>query len=282
MRYRGRSFSEEEIKTIKEIIEATAIRKSRTYTSKEICKRLSWLKPDGGLKDMACRVALLQMEKDNVLTLPPCRLVKAQMAKPTILTLDEQMPLTGPLSNFDFKISLVKTTIEAQIWNSYIHHHHYLGYTKMGGAQLRYIVKHENQYVAFFGFSAAAWKVMPRDQYIGWAADQREKNLHLIINNSRFLILPNVKVPHLASHLLGRITKQLPANWNSKYKYKPVLIETFVQKNRFQGTSYKAANWINVGDTKGRGKSDRTHQNNKPIKSIWLYPLTKNLKKLLV
>lgn len=229
---------------------------------------------------MACKVALLQMQKDGLITLPPSQLLKYSF-KPKILKIDMLKPFTEQLSNLDLSISVVKKREDAQIWNSYIHYHHYLGYTKLGGAQLRYIVKHKEQYIAFFGFSAAAWKVKPRDQYIGWTLEQREKNLHLIVNNSRFLILPNIRIPHLASHLLARIAKQLPKDWQAKYNYCPVLFETFVQKDRFHGTSYKAANWVYVGVTQGRGKTDRIHKNDKPIKSIWLYPLKKNPQKIL-
>ena len=112
---------------------------------------------------------------------------------------------------------------------------------------------------------------------MGWNYPLKEKNLHLVVNNSRFLILPSIEVPHLASHLLAKIARRLPHDWQRIYNYKPVLMETFVQKDKFKGTCYRAANWICLGDTKGRGKFDTKHQNSAPIKSIWVYPLTKNI-----
>ena len=160
-------------------------------------------------------------------------------------------------------------------------HFHYLGYTKLGGAQLRYIVTNGKDPIAFFGFSAAAWKVKDRDNFIGWTASQKEKNLYLVVNNSRFLILPSVKVPHLASHLLSKIVTILKKDWLLKYKCRPVLLETFVQKDRFSGTSYKAANWKYLGDTQGRGKYDSQNKKEAPVKTIWVYPLEKKLHPLL-
>lgn len=281
MRYRGREFSEEEIEVIKSLIKEAPEPKRRTHISRELCRRFNWKKPDGGLKDMAARVALLKMEKDGLFTLPPSkRSPDTFKQRFTELVLPTLEPIEGSLHDLNLEISLVPKA-EASIWNAYIHHYHYLGYTKAGGAQLRYFVKSQNRFVAFFSFSAAAWKVKPRDEYIGWTQLQRERNLHLIVNNSRFLILPSVKVPHLASHLLSQIARRLPNDWMNVYKYKPILMETFVQKNKFQGTSYKAANWIYLGDTKGRGKFDSKHSNSAPIKTIWVYHLAKKMKKIV-
>jgi hypothetical protein len=281
MRYRGREFSEEEIEIIKSIIKEAPPPKLRSPISREICRRLNWRKPDGGLKDMAARVALLQMEKDSLFVLPPARRSPNTFKQRfTELILPPIESIAGSLHDLVLEISLVPKT-EASIWNAYIQQYHYLGYTKAGGAQLRYFVKSKNRFIAFFAFSAAAWKVKPRDEFMGWTLQQRENNLHLIVNNSRFLILPSVKVPHLASHLLSRITRRLPNDWMKVYNYKPILMETFVQKNKFKGTSYKAANWVYLGDTKGRGKFDTKHLNSAPIKTIWVYPLIKNIKKTI-
>lgn len=285
MRYRGRSFSEEEIEIIKQIIIEAPPPKYRKPISREICRRINWRQPSGGLKDMACRVALLQMEKDGVVQLPPVaesnlnRITQNQVNYKT-----ENLPLLEPVCGLIKELALEIELVgknESKLWNTYIDRYHYLGYTKLGGAQLRYTVKSKGRLVAFFGFSAAAWKVKARDEFIGWSPEQKEKNLNRVVNNSRFLILPSVQVPHLASHLLARIAKQLPHDWNRVYHYKPVLFETFVQKDKFKGTCYRAANWIHLGDTKGRGKFDRTHQNSAPLKSIWVYPLMKNFGKYL-
>jgi len=225
---------------------------------------------------MACRVALLQMDKDGLLRLPPAQ--STNRAKSTThghVILPPLAPICCAIKNLPMEISLV-TKKDSLLWNSYIDRYHYIGYTKLGGAQLRYIVRSSSTPIAFFGFSAAAWKVRVRDQYIRWTPAQREKKLHLIVNNSRFLILPSIEVPHLASHLLAKISRRLPSDWHQTYGYMPVLIETFVQKDRFKGTCYKAANWILLGDTQGRGKFDRFHKHAIPTKSVWVYPLTKH------
>lgn len=276
MRYRGRNFSEEEIDVIRQIIKEAPTPKYRTPISRQVCRQLGWLKPDGGLKEMACRVALLQMEKDGLVCLPP-PMTQLPFRKITYnhVVLPPLESIRSSIKDLFLEISLV-TKKDSVVWNSYIDRYHYLGYTKLGGAQLRYIVRSRSTLIAFFGFSAAAWKVKPRDEFIRWTHLQREKNLHLIVNNSRFLILPSIEVPHLASHLLARMAKQLPADWHQAYGYRPVLIETFVQKDKFKGTCYKAANWIWLGDTQGRGKFDRFHTHSIPAKSVWVYPLTKN------
>lgn len=224
---------------------------------------------------MACRVALLKMQKDGLVQLPPPKHPLYQPRSKKDLILPALDIICGSLKTLAIELDLLPKN-EAPLWNAYMDQYHYLGNTKLGGAQLRYIVKSHGSPIAFFGFSAAAWKVKPRDDFIGWNSETREKNLHLVINNSRFLILPSIRVPHLASHLLSKVAKRLPQDWLNRYGYSPILIETFVEKARFQGTCYKAANWIYLGDTKGRGKFDCTHQNSAPIKTIWVYPLAKN------
>lgn len=282
MRYRGRFFSEEEIQIIKKLIEEAPPPKYRKPLSKKICEALHWVNPIGGLKDMACRVALLQMEKDGVIQLPPA--IPLKMNKSKVNYKNDRAPeltvLECPIQDVHLEINLVDKTT-AKIWNTYVEHYHYLGYTKLGGAQLRYILYCKGKPIIFFGFSAAAWKVKDRDDFIGWTPLQKEKNLHLIVNNSRYLILPTVKVPHLASHALARITQRLKKDWLEIYKCRPALIETFVQKDKFSGTSYRAANWKYLGDTQGRGKYDRYSKKSVPVKSVWVYPLEKDFKSIL-
>jgi hypothetical protein len=151
--------------------------------------------------------------------------------------------------------------------------YHYLGHKPLPGAQLRYFVYSGNQPVALLGFGAAAWQTAPRDCYIGWSHAQREKNLHLIVNNARFLILPWVQSKNLASMILAMAARQLPDDWLVQYNYRPVLMETFVEKQRFEGTCYKAANWRYLGQTKGRGKLGPAGKQSVPIKDLWVYPL---------
>ena len=162
-----------------------------------------------------------------------------------------------------------------------VHRYHYLGYQPLPGAQLRYLITSAGRMLGAFGFGAAAWKTAPRDQWIGWTAEQRKRNLHLVVNNARFLILPWVKSPNLASKVLSMAARRLPTDWQTAYSYRPVLLETFVQKDRFAGTCYKAANWRYLGDTKGRGKLDVKHENTIPIKAIFVYPLVSDLRSQL-
>jgi hypothetical protein len=179
------------------------------------------------------------------------------------------------------QLKLVHQRDDSRLWNEYIHRYHYLGYAPLPGAQLRYFITCGDKFLALLGFGASAWQCAPRDQFIGWQHDQRKKNLHLIVNNARFLILPWVKSKNLASKILAIAAKRLPADWQARYKYRPVLLETFVEQNRFAGTCYKAANWTCVGQTKGRGKLGPAGKQSVPIKDIWLYPLAQNFRRLL-
>ena len=182
---------------------------------------------------------------------------------------------------YTLTLELVEKATSA-LWNEYIDRYHYLGYRPLPGAQLRYFIKSDDQVLALLGFGAAAWKTAPRDSYIDWDAETRKRNLHLIVNNARFLILPWVRSRNLASTILSMVSRRIVSDWREKYNYEPVLLETFVEKERFQGTCYKAANWIYVGDTQGRGKLDVHNEYKLPIKSIWLYPLKKDFRKRLI
>jgi hypothetical protein len=170
----------------------------------------------------------------------------------------------------------VDTPGDSSLWNELIERYHYLKYKPLPGAQIRYLLFHGSHLLAALGFSAAAWKVAPRDQFIGWDHWQRRCNLHRIANNSRFLILPWVKVRNLASCILAAAAKRLGHDWMERYGYEPVLLETFVERARFRGTCYRAANWIYVGETQGRGKLDRQHRGLSTVKHIYLYPLRKD------
>jgi hypothetical protein len=172
----------------------------------------------------------------------------------------------------------VLTAKDSALYNELIERYHYLRYTPLPGAQLRYMVESGTHLLAVLGFGAAAWSLAPRDHFIGWTSQQRVQNLHLVVNNSRFLILPWVRSQNLASKILAQLAKQLQQDWQSHYGYQPVLMETFVQQNLFRGTCYRAANWIHVGHTQGRGKLDRYYQYALPVKDIFLYPLIKNFR----
>ena len=279
MRYCGRKFTEEELTWIRQLI-ADRPEISRKDISVFFCQKANWLKPDGGLKDMSCRVALLKMEKDGRLTLP---LPKTKHTKPykKIRTLwaIEKPEIIKKAGEFNLTLEVVSTRSSA-LWNEFIDRYHYLGYKTLPGAQLRYFVKSEGQILALLGFGAAAWKTAPRDSYIGWDKPTREKNLHLVVNNARFLILPWVHSKNLGSKILSLASKRICSDWEQRYNYRPVILETFVEKQRFQGTVYKAANWVGVGETCGKGKLGNRN-GEVPIKSVWLYPLCADFRQQL-
>ncbi len=275
LRYCGRDFSTDDIQLILEII-ANPSSITRTEISRRVCNKLGWYKVDGGLKDMSCRVALLRMEKDGLIKLPAPVNSNGNgkiQVKHTSRT-DPGESIQQPVGQLgDLHVETIKNKVDSSLWNEYIDRYHYLKYYPLPGAQLRYFVYANEKIVSLLGFSASAWSVLPRDRFIGWTNEQRKKNLHLIVNNARFLILPWVKSKNMASKILSSVARRLPDDWENKYNYRPVLLETFVEKDRFLGTSYKASNWIYVGVTKGRGKLDIYNKAALPKKNILLLPL---------
>ena len=282
MQYCGRYFTAPEIELIRELIGA-APPMSRYRLSREVCERLNWRRVDGRLKDMSCRVALLRMHTDGLFTLPPPRNAKPVAFKehPDIERAVLEPAIAPHVDLFRLSVELVVKKRDSLLWNAYIERHHYLGHQLLPGAQLRYFVRAVGEIVAVLGFGASAWKIKPRDAAIGWSSEQRRRNLHLIVNNARFLILPWINCKNLASRVLALISRRLAEDWHSRYAYRPVLLETFVEKPRFHGTCYKAANWQYLGDTQGRGKLDTLHRSIKPIKSIWIYPLVRDFRRHL-
>ena len=281
MRYCGRHFEPAEIELIGELLKTPQINRARL--SRAVCERLNWRRDNGGLKDTSCRAALLRMQADGLIALPPPRNAKP-VAYRSYPHIEQAVLAPSRLPDIDLatlRVDLVLNKADSLLWNAYIQRHHYLGHQLMPGAQLRYFVRAAGHIVAALGFGASAWKVKPRDQLIGWTRDQRQRNLHLIVNNARFLILPWIRCKNLASRILALISRRLPADWHARYAYRPLLLETFVEKSRFTGTCYKAANWQHLGDTQGRGKLDTQHRNAQPIKSIWVYPLVRNFQRQL-
>jgi hypothetical protein len=282
-RYCGRDFSAEELHAITRLIEHTP-NANRAALSRQVCELLDWTKPGGGLKDMTCRVAMLRMQADGVITLPTSRLRQPRRRPeflPTAAT-DALSPLLRPVHELaPLSVHQVTGTANSRLWNEYIARYHYLGYTPMSGSQIRYFVFEAERLLALLSFGASAWKLAARDRYIGWLEAQRQKNLQLVVNNARFLILPWIQSKGLASKILSIISRQLPNDWQQRYGYRPVLLETFVEAPRHRGTCYKAANWTLVGQTVGRGKKCPVHSQILPIKDIWLYPLRKNFSAVL-
>ena len=194
---------------------------------------------------------------------------------------DAGLPIEVPAGRLDpLELVPIGSRKDSSLGNELIERYHYLGYHALPGAQMRYFVVARGQMLAVLGFGASAWKVAPRDRFIGWSHEQRVANLSLIVNNARFLILPWVRSPNLASRVLSTVAKSLPRDWENRYGYRPVLLETFVEE-RFQGTCYRAANWICVGQTQGRGKLDRKHRAALPKKLIFLYPLRRDFRTAL-
>jgi hypothetical protein len=180
----------------------------------------------------------------------------------------------------DLRLEAVERASSA-LWNEYIDRYHYLGYKPLAGAQLRYFANAGERVLGVLGFGAAAWKTGPRDTWIGWSREQRQRNLGGVVNNARFLILPWIRVESLASKLLSMAAKLLPAHWQQRYGYRPVLLETFVEAPRFAGTCYRAANWTCVGQTQGRGKLGDHRLAQVPVKTVWVYPLAKDFREQL-
>lgn len=284
--YCGRTFSTAEIELIADLCRRLP---HRLAISRALCEQLDWRRPDGRLRDMSARVALLRMERDGLLQLPPpTNASNANSRWPLRLPPGPQPPeVTCDLATLGgIELRLLQRRHskdrDTRLWNELVARYHYLGYSPLPGAQLRYFIQSpKDQILGLFGFGAAAWKCQPRDSFIGWDADTRQANLHLVVGNARFLILPWVRIPHLASAALGRLARRLPTDWEAAYCYRPALLETFVEAGRFQGTSYRAANWLCVGQTQGRGKLDRFNQFALPVKHVYLYPLAPDFRSRL-
>jgi hypothetical protein len=273
--YCARAMSAEDVQTITTLIERNP-HMNRAALSRLLCELWHWRKPNGELKDMTCRVALLRMAADGLIVLPPSRMASGRRRPsfaPTSVT-DPGPSIEAPVHALGLlSLRLVVGTKQSRLWNEYVARYHYLGYTPMSGSQLRYNVFAGEQLVACLSFGASAWKLKDRDRFIGWSEAQRADKLQLVVNNARFLILPWVRSLGLASKILSKAARQLPKDWMARYGFAPVLLETFVEFERHKGTCYKAANWLLVGSTAGRGKKSKSNKPLIPIKDIWLYPL---------
>jgi len=258
--------------------------KGRKHISKVLCQEWNWRQPNGRLKDMACRELLLTLCRKGLITLPP-RLISAHNDKrnrsiPLIEI--EQIPLKGKPSEFKpVSLQLVRNSTLEPIYNSLIEQHHYLGYRQIVGNHLKYIAFIGDQPVACLGWGSAAWSVKSRDAFIGWDKAAKKNNLHLIANNTRFLILPWISIKYLASKVLALSAKRISNDWFEIYNHPLHLLETFVERDRFKGTCYKAANWICVGQTKGTAKKGHDHLFHGNIKDVYLYPLRKDFREKL-
>ncbi len=280
----GRKVTPKDIEFIREMIK-THPSWGRTRLSKELALLWNWRAANGQLKDMACRTFFLKLERRGYLTLPPrLRSYRKTPRKTSFLYVPHKTTaISGRLSRLlPLRIEVAKEKNLLGLFKCLLSSYHYLGFKRIVGENMKYLIFDEKDNpVSCLLFGSAAWKTFPRDSFIGWDEKVRKANLHLITNNMRFLILPWVKVPHLASHVLGKVARRISSDWIKKYQHPIYLLETFVEKERFRGTSYQAANWIYVGESKGRSRQDRSHTLKVPIKDIYLYPLVKRFREAL-
>ncbi|MCP5005934.1 MAG: DUF4338 domain-containing protein [Planctomycetes bacterium] len=282
--YKGRQITSEDITFIKEIITAYS-EKSRRFISQEICRAWKWAQHNGQLKDMLCRGLLLHLERQGYIKLPPKKCNPnnpfINRKRPEKVEIDKS-PIEGKLSEIGpIELKQVGRTKSEKIFNGLISEYHYLGYSHPVGEHLKFTAFACGRAVGCMAWSSAPWHIKARDKFIGWSAEARKKNLHLIAYNTRFLVLPWVRVKFLSSHLLGLMARNISHYWQKTYNHPIFYLETFVDKERFKGISYQAANWLYLGDTTGRGKNDQTNRQNRSIKAVYGYPLMKKFREVL-
>jgi hypothetical protein len=281
----GRRVSPEDLALIRDRL-ATNPSWNRTRLSRDLCSTWNWQNATGRLKDMACRTLLLKLEARGQICLPPRRTASVNAARNRARTevAHDQSPIQGPLDAVrPLQLDpLVQGGSAALLFNFLLHRHHYLGLRNCVGENLKYLASDRSgRPLACLLFGSAAWKGRARDAWIGWNPEQRQHHLFLLTNNTRFLILPWVEVPHLASHLLAQITARLSGDWERKYGHPIHLAETFVERDRFEGTCYRAAGWFQVGATSGRSRNDDGTIPPVPIKEVYLKPLTPDFQRRL-
>jgi hypothetical protein len=279
--YRGRTISQSDLALIKQII-ARHPERSRRFISQEVCRRWNWRQTNGTLKEMVCRSLLLLLQSEGLIQLPPPKCKPdnplANRKKPVKIEV-VRTPIQCSIHElFPIHLQQVRRTQLEKLFNSLISEYHYLGYTQPVGEHLKYIAFSNDRPIACLAWSSAPWYIGARDRFIGWSSETRQKNLCLIINNTRFLVLPWVEVSHLASHLLALNRRRLSQDWQRIYHHPVYLLETFVDTERFKGTCYKADNWIYVGKTTGLGKLSKSNKPTLSKKAIYLYPLTKDFR----
>ena len=284
MKHRGRVIRETDVAFIRALIRDHPSA-SRRALSKTLCEAWGWVQPNGVLRDMVCRGLMLALHRRGQIELPPVRRVArnniVRRAAPRRVEVDAS-PIRGPLSELrPLEFRQVRRTGEEPLCRGLIEEHHYLGYTQPVGENLKYLVYSGSRPVACLVWSSAPRHLAPRDRFIGWSAEARRRNIGAVAYNSRYLILPWVEVPHLASHILGQMARVLPRDWQRIYGHPIYFLETFVDPGRFRGTCYRAANWIELGWTTGRGKDDLTHRPNRPIKQVLGYPMTRRFRERL-
>jgi len=281
---RGRVITADDIEFVREVL-AEHRDRGRTYISQLICREWGWVQANGRLKDVACREMLRRLEVAGAVVLPRARAVGrlkggGRRRQPALEFAPR--PVEGTLRDLrPIDVRMVRGTKDEGLFRELVDKHHYLGYRQIVGEHLKYIAFSGKRALTCIGWGAAAWKVGSRDEYIGWSAAARERNLQLVASNTRFLILPWVRVPHLASFLLGQQARVIAMDWEKLYAHPVVLLETFVDTERFRGTCYRASNWLHLGKTAGRGKYDRFNERKEPVKDVYVYPLRRNFRRIL-
>jgi hypothetical protein len=278
----GRSFTLSDFQLMRDIVrDFQAL--SLTELANTVCELLDWRRANGKLKYIECRSMLEQLQVEGILSLPAIR--KTAPSRPRKIEVhtesDARSPLNGTVGDYlPLLLRRVDNAGLSSLWNQFVQRYHYLKFRVPFGANLRYIIESQccpGQYLACLLFSSPAWKMAPRDRWIGWNDQERKSNLQYIVCNSRFLILPWISIRGLASKILSLAARQLPQDWERQYGYRPLLLETLVDPSRFKGTCYRASNWVLLGQTQGRGRMDRAHEaDGRAIKDIYVYPLCRD------
>jgi len=282
-RYRGRELHNHDIAFIRETIK-THYHEGRTLISRILCKAWGWTQPNGKPKEYAARDMLLRLEEKGLIELPPRIKPNNNRKKRSFdqIPLFNQNPLAGSAGDYpEIHVQRLEPQ-NSYLWDYLIHHYHYLGRPTLVGEHLRYLVFIDGQVVGCLAWASAAWKIKARDRFIGWDENTKRKNLHLIANNTRFLILPWIRVKYLASKALSLSLRRLRADGEKTYEHPLYLAETFVDISRFSGTCYQAANWMEVGRTKGSAKKGNVYQYHGQAKAIYLYPLHPHFRRFLL
>jgi len=282
MIFSGRNFTSEDIELIKWTRKKYS-HLSRTELAGTVCEFLSWTTPAGRAKTPQCVAFLGKLEESGIIELPPVGNYSKKAAYSSTPNFDiDTTAIIGALNDFQpIKLEIALAGGQLKLWRTYINEYHMLGDKRVFGSTLHYFVKSGDTKLGCLQFSASAWALQPREEWIGWKIEDRKARLHLILNNSRFLIFPWVNIKNLASKALSLVIKQIQEDWLREYCYAPVLLETFVDISHFAGTCYKASNWIYIGETKGRGRMDRNRKIELSPKAIYMYPLQKDFKDCL-
>ena len=285
LRYRHRLITDEDLVFIRRLISEHP-GASRLSLSKKLCEAWNWVQANGALRDMVCRGMMLMLHRAGLIELPPVLWVRrnpmVERSRPVLVSVDET-PLRGSFAELGpLEVRQVRRTPQEALFNSLLARHHYLGYSQPVGEHLKYLVYAQGRPVACVAWSSAPRHLGSRDRFIGWDKQARLANIRLLAYNTRFLILPWVTVPHLASHILGRMARMLSADWQRIYAHPIYFVETFIDPQRFRGTCYRAANWTLLGQTTGRGKDAPTRQANRSIKEVLGYPLVGDFRQRLL